>query len=365
MDSSRNIIKKLRESRLLRERTDYEKMDHAELVKLAQDGDQFALETLMRLYDPAIEKAASKFIFDSGDREDAKQIASIGFWEAVKDWNGRGSFGSYANMIMNRKLTDQLRKDSAGKQLIHSQAASLDAPVASDDEGGEMTLGASLPSDRVSPEEEYLGRDGAREIMRFLQEELSDTERDIVKRYIQGYKISEISEETGLKYKSVENAMKRVKDKLAAYMKNIRESKKLEESESIFTDEEKEVLNSLLGKIEMRESKKMKLKESYMEYTEDQIDDLLSEIEEEIHDIEREIKDTHYDDRDELLSQSEDLLDKIYVVQGIDNATDEQVEAAGDLQYRLMNLSDLPYEGDKVHTRDPYKEVGMSRSDFM
>ena len=88
-----------------------------------------------------------------------------------------------------------------------------------------------------------------------MKEKLSSTERDAVMMFIKGYKVSEIAEETGMKYKSVENALMRVKNKVADYLRT-RESKKIREVDEIeFSDEEKELLKNVLTRINEEEEK--------------------------------------------------------------------------------------------------------------
>lgn len=250
MDSSRNIIKKLRENRLLAERTDYSKYSRDELIKLAQGGDQLATETLINSHKDFIRKMSSKYFLDSGDSDDVEQLATIAFWEAIQDWDMTGDFEAYAGMVIKRRMTDELRKEEAGKRQIHNTAQSLDATV-SDDEGSETSIGDRMAASGLSPEEEVLGEEGARELRKFMKEKLSDKELEVIDLKTKGYSNSEIMEETGLSYKQVENAIKRVKDKLAEYMrKSYKESKQIRESKEIeFTDEEKRVLESVLPKI--------------------------------------------------------------------------------------------------------------------
>lgn len=365
MDSSRNIVKKLRESRILSERKDYEKYSRDELIKLAQGGDQLALELLMNSHKDFIKRSSSKYFLDTGDREDVIQTANIAFWNAVQSWNGSGDFEAYAGMIIKRKLVDEIRKEEAGKSQINISADSLDRPYGDDGEGGETTVGASIQSNSLSPEEEYLGRDGARKIMKFIETELSEVERKVILRYIEGYKVSEISEEENMKYKSVENAIMRVKNKLADYVKNVRESKYDKLSESIFTDEEKQVLASILSKIDEKKALKESLEGKDLEdYTDEDFHGLLIDLENEVEDIIDEIHETTSDDT------YNDLLSRLDQIKSILNEYEDHITpgCAADLKIesvrRAIRRGEDTYP-ENIKKLDPYAEVGMSRSDFM
>lgn len=368
MSSINDIVRKLRENRILNERTDYSSKSREDLIALAQDGDQLAVETLIKSHKDFIKKMSSNYFLDSGDKDDVEQIATIAFWDAINSYNPKtsGDFEAFAGMIIKRKLTDALRKDDTEKAKFNSSAASMDDTIASDGEGGDMTLGDTLVSKDASPEEEYLGRDGARELMNFMKNNLSDTEQKAIWMYIDGYKVSEIAEETGMKYKSVENALNRVKGKIAQWQKT-RESKTISEGSAVeFTDEEKKVLTSILSKIQEqktpRDSKQIsQMRESYENYTESQLDKELDNIEDEIDDIVSIMRDTHYDNREELMDELEGLRSKLFAME--DYLSDEQYKKYDDLLTEIGKAEDTEYEGPVVH-RDPYKERGLNSADF-
>lgn len=367
MSSVNDIVKKLRENRMLNERRDYSDKSRDELIQLAKDGDQLAIETLIKSHRDFIKKMSSKYFLDSGDKDDVEQIATIAFWDAIQSYDPKknGDFEAFAGMIIKRKLTDAIRKDDTEKAKLNNLANSIDDTVSDDGEGGDLTIGDTLASKDASPEEQYLGKAGARELMEFMRDKFSQAERDVIMRYIRGYKVSEIAEETGMKYKSVENALMRVKNKLTDYLRT-RESKKIRESNSVeFSDEEKQILESVITKVNehehLRESVVAKLKESYENYTESQLDDELDNIEYDIDNIKSEMEDTYYDDRDDLLDKLDDLRSKLSAME--EYLTDEQYEKSEDLRTEIGNAEDTEYTGSTVH-RDPYAERGLSRSDF-
>lgn len=345
------IVKKLRESRRLREeQINYAELDHDILIQLAQQEDQQAFEELVSQYSPLIDKQSRKFFIGggTGDEEDIKQIATMAFWDAVTSYNPgvhKGGFGAYASMIMNRKLTDVLRKEDADVRKLNNLAGSTEDTIGGDDEGGETTVGDTL-SDKVSAEDRYLGDEGARDIMKFIETNLSDNEREAIKLKIAGYSVSEIAEELDMKYKTVENALMRVKNKLAERMRSSQqESKKLKESEIEFSEEEKQILNSVFNKISesksLRESALGELAASYEKMSAYEIQDELEDIEADIDRIEGELKYTKYDERSSLVDDLEDLSDKLNALE--DYLSDEQYEEAEKLRSRIHKAEDIDY----------------------
>lgn len=365
MSSINDIVKKLRENRILNERKDYSNKSRDELIELAQGGDQLAVETLITSHKDFIRKMSSKYFLDTGDRDDVEQIATIAFWDAIMKWDMTGNFEAYAGMMIKRKLTDALRSDNTEKTKMNTLANSIDATIATDSEGGETTIGDTLPSKDASPEEQYLGAAGAKELMNFMRDKFSQAERDVIMRYIRGYKVSEIAEETGMKYKSVENALMRVKNKLTDYLRT-RESKKIRENIE-FSDEEKQILESVITKVNkqeaLRESIISNVKKSYENYTESQLNIELDNIEDEIEEVKSELKETPYEE-----DYHEDLIDRLYnlrikLLAMDDYLTDQQAERAEDLLTEVGKAEETDYEGP-ISSRDPYEEVGHRRSDF-
>lgn len=368
MNSIQNIVKKLRENKILNERKDYSEYSRDELIKLSQEGDQLAISTLITSHKDFLGRMSNKYILNSGDKDDIEQLATIAFWDAIQSYNPEtsGDFEAYAGMIIKRKLTDELRKDSAEKRKLNNLANSLEDTLADDGEGGESTVGDTIASPDLSPEEQFLGKEGAKELMRFMRDKFSERERDVVLRHIRGDKISQIAEETGMSYKSVENTLMRIKNKLNDYLR-ARESKKIRESKSItFSDEEKQILESVITKVNaqesVRESTISQIKSAYENYTEVQIEDELDSIEYDIKNVEREMRDTPYHKRDDLSDELEDLRVKI---SALDDFIPDSLRDKYDIVYTLLrSAEDTEYEGDEPR-ETPEMAAGWRQSDYI
>lgn len=367
MSSINDIASKLRENKILRERAEYKEMSLNDVIARCQSGDRLAFEYLLKQYGPLINKLSSKYVMDTQDRDDILQIASIGFWDAVLSWdpahNQEGGFVNHVTLIVNRKLTDELRKDSTGKTKIHTTASSTDDTIASDGEGGDMTLGDTLSSKDLNPEDDYLGREGSRELMKFMKDNLTGTELRAIRMYIQGYKVSEIAEETGMKYKSVDNAINRVKGKISQWQKT-RESKKLKEQSAVeFTDEEKKVLSSILDKIDeqksLNETVLNKIRESYENYTEEQLTSELEDIESDIDEIADRMPYIEDDERTDALNALDDIKAKLYAME--EYLTDSQYKKSEDLMLAVNRAEDIEYRGEPD---DHYEYDKSDRYDY-
>lgn len=366
MDSINNIIKRLRENRILQERADYSKYSRNELIKLAKDGDQLAVDTLIKSHQGFIKNMSSKYFLSTGDKDDVEQVATIAFWTAIQDWDMTGDFEAFAGRRIKSRLSDEISKESAGKSQINTLANSIDDTINSDGEGGEQTLGDTIPAKTDSPEDIASAKELQQFIEKYLEDEFTPEEREVINKSIEGYKTKEIAEVLGMPYKKVDNILYKIKYKLREYIRNnYDEAKKIRREKDIeFSDEEKKILESALHNIKVREDRKMRasrLKESYENYTEDQLDDEMDDIDEELDDIIDSLKDTRYEERSDLLDELEEKKIKLMAFE--EYLTDEQYKRYEELMDKANKAEDTEYEGPSYQV-DPYAERGLNRSDF-
>lgn len=247
-----SIYKRLRESRILNEKQDYANMTPEELATLSKGGDQLAISTLINKLDSDgfFYKMTKKYVPEGTmGRDDIYQTAQIGVWEAIQKWDGSGDFEAFAGMIVKNKLVDAFRHldtDTARANRDTRSVSSIDDESDDDEVHGDMSASEYnsyiKTTSHKSSEDEYFDSEGVKAIMDFLQNECSDQEQQVIKLYIDGYKMAQISEMTGMKYKSCENALRRAKEKLSVFVKNMEESRKILRESALLSNQEKDIL---------------------------------------------------------------------------------------------------------------------------
>lgn len=88
------------------------KLSIEELVKSAQDGDEFVLDYLLRTYQPFIAKNVSEVCkrYIDPKRDDEFSIGLSAFNEAIMQYAPeRGSFFAFAKLVVKRKVIDYIR----------------------------------------------------------------------------------------------------------------------------------------------------------------------------------------------------------------------------------------------------------------
>ena len=99
---------------------------------------------------------------------------------------------------------------------------SLDVPVGGDEITGEtgQTLGETLErSDISNPEDILIDRERVGKIEEYMREYLSCFEQSVVNLYIDGMDYQQIADRLGKTPKSIDNALQRIKKKLADKIK--------------------------------------------------------------------------------------------------------------------------------------------------
>ncbi len=175
------------------------------LCRQAQAGDQLAEETLIVRYARTVRRCAHPLFLMGGDAEDLFQEGLLGLLSAIRDYRDDRSagFGTYAETCIRNRLSSAVL---TANRLKH---APLNTSVPLDGQEAEELRSAS------SPEQEVIGREESRELSQMLQGILTPTESRVLDRYCDGYSYREIADQLGVTTKTVDNAVQRIKRKLA------------------------------------------------------------------------------------------------------------------------------------------------------
>src|SRR5208282_4413640 len=145
------------------------RVNDAELIRAAQQGDRAAFEELVRQYDQPVLRLALHL---TGSEHEAKDIYQEAFLKAYRNLGSfrfECSFYTWIYRIVSNLCMDYLRR----KQVRKEEPA-----VRSSEDGEEYDLIEQTPDERAgsSPEQELLGREVGRRIARALAK-LSPRER--------------------------------------------------------------------------------------------------------------------------------------------------------------------------------------------
>lgn len=167
----------------------------------------FQEEELIRANVHLVRSCIRPYFLQGGDFDDLYQEGLLGLLAAVRSYDPsrNDSFQAYAAICIKRRVIDAVRRDRA-RSARDGQSGMEEAYV-------RYTFGMM-----DDPEVSILASETAKEIKSTLSGMLSPFEVSVLDRYLDGYTSSEIAEHLQRNRKSVDNAIRRIRQKLARYL---------------------------------------------------------------------------------------------------------------------------------------------------
>ena len=199
---------------------DFEAMADEQVVKLAQEaGDGAALEYLLNKYKNFVRTKARSYFLIGADHEDIVQEGMIGLYKAIRDYRAEklSSFRAFAELCVTRQIITAIKTATRQKHIPLNSYISLNKPIYEED--SDRTLLDVITEEGMSnPEEMIIDREDLSMIEGRIGQMLSDLEKDVLVRYMEGKSYVEIAGEMHRHVKSIDNALQRIKRKLLKYL---------------------------------------------------------------------------------------------------------------------------------------------------
>lgn len=192
----------------------FQGIDDSDLLRLASGGDREAEERLATRYTRLVRICARPLFLAGGDSEDLIQEGMLGLLSAIRQYDPSMStaFKTYAEVCIRRRLYSAVKSASRLKHLPLNDGLSLDYILS---EESQTQLAANPEAFRRTPEEQVLARESEFELNKAFAQKLSRLEKDVLALYLDGLSYDEIAAKTGRDVKSVDNAVQRIRRKLA------------------------------------------------------------------------------------------------------------------------------------------------------
>ncbi len=179
-------------------------------VELLSKNDSQALEELLHRYAKVITSIVSKYFVKGEGEEDINQEARLALISAVKSFNGESSFRNYASKCIKNRVLTLIKKANRLKNLPLYDYVPLTGY--SDSEG--VDKNKILSCVKSSPEEHFIERESANELLTKIKQVLSKYEYEVFSLYLSGYSYEDIKKDLGVETKSIDNAIQRARKKL-------------------------------------------------------------------------------------------------------------------------------------------------------
>lgn len=180
------------------------------IATLAAAGDNNAMDFLLEKHRNMVRAIARGFFLFGGDNDDVLQEGMIGLFKAIRDFDAEKnvSFIAFSRLCIKRQIITAVKTANRNKNKPLNNALSLEQSDFSVQ--SPFWVGADENPESIIIEQESISF-----ITHQVSDKLSTFEQKVLSLYLGGKTYSEISRELNKEPKSIDNAIQRIKRKLA------------------------------------------------------------------------------------------------------------------------------------------------------
>ena len=193
------------------------------VIAAARNGDERAMDTIIRRYEGFVRLKASSYFLAGGDSHDLIQEGLVGLFKAVRDYRSDRdtSFRSFAELCITRQIITAIKTATRYKHAPLNSYVSFSHTPAGQESEADCTLGDALPGPSVDdPSICVISTEELQSLVFTLGSGLSKLETDALKLYLEGESYEEMAEHLGCDTKTIDNALQRVKRKVLSHQQS-------------------------------------------------------------------------------------------------------------------------------------------------
>lgn len=203
----------------LKMNNNYNNMSDDELLELINKKDTDALDFLICKYKDLVNSKVNKYFIIGAEKEDIVQEGLIGLYKAIKDYkpDKQNSFKSFANLCIERQLITAIKSSNRQKHMPLNSYLSLNMTAFENEDGNNDTQIVDVLENTVieDPLDTITKKEYFSSVENVIDSSLSDFEKKVLNRYVQGESYVKIAERLDAPVKSVDNAIQRIRKKTA------------------------------------------------------------------------------------------------------------------------------------------------------
>ena len=186
--------------------SELEQMSDEALCTALQNGTSAAGDILAHRYRKLVRCCAHPYFLAGGDSEDLLQEGMFGLIKAMREFRAdrEASFQTFAEVCIRSRLCSVIRASRAGKHSPLNESVPLNA----------FLLDAQPQYSQLDPEDLLIDREKAAALLNQVRSQLSELEVRVLDLYLYGCSCGEIAATVGKSYKSVDNAVQRIRRKI-------------------------------------------------------------------------------------------------------------------------------------------------------
>lgn len=195
----------------------YTNMSDEELLEAIKQDDKDALDFLICKYQDLVNSKVNKYFIIGAEKEDIIQEGLIGLYKAIKDYkeDKQNSFKSFANLCIERQLITAIKSSNRQKHMPLNSYLSLNMNAYENEDGTNNSEIMEVLDTKIveDPLDTLTKKEYMSSVENAIDTHLSDFEKRVLGRYIQGDSYVTIAAKLDAPVKSVDNAIQRIRKK--------------------------------------------------------------------------------------------------------------------------------------------------------
>jgi len=192
-------------------------MSDEELLEAIKQDDKDALDFLICKYQDLVNSKVNKYFIIGAEKEDIIQEGLIGLYKAIKDYkeDKQNSFKSFANLCIERQLITAIKSSNRQKHMPLNSYLSLNMNAYENEDGTNNSEIMEVLDTKIveDPLDTITKKEYMSSVENAIDTHLSDFEKRVLGRYIQGDSYVTIAAKLDAPVKSVDNAIQRIRKK--------------------------------------------------------------------------------------------------------------------------------------------------------
>jgi RNA polymerase sporulation-specific sigma factor len=192
-----------------------------ELVEFVRDdGNERAIELLLYRYRHYARAKARSYFLSGADKDDIVQEGMIGLYKAIRDYQASKNiaFRAFAELCITRQIITAIKTATRQKHQPLNSYVSLSRGYGASDEEDRAFVDVLVTDHAPDPADVVIDSEEMSVIRSSMGRALSKFESQVMQLYVEGKSYQQIAEMLGKHAKSIDNALQRIKRKLAAHV---------------------------------------------------------------------------------------------------------------------------------------------------
>lgn len=191
-------------------------MTDEEILQYIDKDERYAMDTLLDRYKGFVKIKARSYFLVGADFDDIIQEGMIGLYKAIRDYKAErnNTFKTFAAICIDRQLITAVKAATRNKHKFLNEYISLNN-LNTEGENEDLGIIDIMIKEETEPEKLLMVKENIKNIESKIQKNLSKLEKETLYMYLKGMKYTDIATELNTTQKSVDNAIQRIKKKLA------------------------------------------------------------------------------------------------------------------------------------------------------